>query len=947
MSLNVQSLVNKVDDVLSVCIDNDIDFGLFQETWFSSQSNATTAVIRNAGYNIVHNFREKRGGGVGIIYSNRISNQVKNCTVNKSLDTFQYQNLLFHGMFNINLMCIYRFQETSYDLFLVELNDLLSQQDLRHPLVLTGDFNVQFEKSNSKQVKDLIDLTSSFGLEQFVCGPSNKFGHTIDLLFANDLDFEMGDIEPINYNLGDHFAIFFDLPNISKTDIPQKRIIKYRDVKTLDIPGLASSLSTSLQSAFCDKVDTSNFSELLNIYNETVSTEFNNHAPLKTKTLTTSAESPPWLDSEYKSNRAVRRRLERKWKKSGLTVDKKQYVKHRELCSKMSNDKRSAYYHDLIDKKRGDQRALFNIVNNVLDKNKSRGVLPKHDNPVELANTFNQFYLNKVQQLRGKIPLSKNDTSQNDVIFNGTKLGCFRPTTVHELRKILKESGIKTSFNDILPANILKQVIEELLPHLCELVNKSLKTGSVEGIKESIVVPLLKKNGLDPDVLKNYRPVADLIFLSKLTERVVAIRCNEHMSLNNLHCKYEHGYKKHHSTETLLLRLVNDTLRGLDNNNAIILLLIDLSAAFDTVDIDILLHILESEIGISGTALYWLKSFLKDRNQRVKIENYLSESLDVEFGVPQGSVLGPILFNIYIRSLFEIIKKFGFGTSGYADDNNAYQSFALHFQYDVINIQLPTLMVKIKEWMNRHFLKINPDKTEIILFLPNSLKNEQIINGTFLEGDCIRFSNTVKNLGFTLDKLLNMEPHVNAIVSHCYKLISDVARIRHLLSDEDTESLMHAIVSSRIDYCNSLLYGVNKSVIFKLQKVQNAAARIISKRKKRKSVRDVLNKLHWLPVEKRIIFKLLVLTYKIIRGIAPECLSHLISIRNTDEFLLHLVYLNTTYGQRSFSYVAPRYWNALPVNIRKANSLESFKKLTKTLLFNNFETLKHSAFIYH
>ena len=144
-----------------------------------------------------------------------------------------------------------------------------------------------------------------------------------------------------------------------------------------------------------------------------------------------------------------------------------------------------------------------------------------------------------------------------------------------------------------------------------------------------------------------------------------------------------------------------------------------------------------------------------------------------------------------------------------------------------------------------------------------------------------------------------MEPHVNAIVSHCYKLMSDVARIRHLLSDEDTESLMHAIVSSRIDYCNSLLYGVNKSVIFKLQKVQNTAARIISKRKKRKSVRDVLNKLHWLPVEKRIIFKLLVITYKIIRGIAPECLSNLISIRSTDEFLLHLVYLNTTYGQRS------------------------------------------------
>ena len=611
MAWNVQSLVNKVDDVLTVLFDSKIGFGCFSETWFSSLSNITTSLIKAAGYNIVHAFREKRGGGVGIIWDNSLNKQVRSMPVTKLYDTFQYQNIIFHGKFSINLMCIYRLQETSYSLFLQELNEMLSEQDPRHSLVLTGDFNIHFEKSNSQHVIDLTDITSSFGLKQFVSGPSNKFGHTIDLLFASGHDFQMSDIQPVNYSLGDHFPIFFDLPNLPEAKVTEKRVITYRNTKSLNIPSFASNLGTSLESALDGKVVNSSFSELLDIYNKTVSNELNNVAPCITRTLTTSAISPPWMDFEYKSSRAIRRRLERNWKKSGLSEENKLYVVQRDLCAKMALNKRTVYFHDLIESKRGDQRALFGIVNNILDKNKSRGVLPNCKNSIVLANRFNDFYLNKVKQLRSKIPVSNNILNHSGDIYNGPVLDCFRPTTVQELREILKTSGIKTSFNDILPANLLRQVIEELLPHLCDLVNKSLSTGSVEGMKESIVVPLLKKSGLDSEILKNYRPVADLVFLSKLTERVGAIRFNEHMTDNNLHSSYEHGYKKHHSSETLLMLLINAFLRGLGNNLAIILLLIDLSAAFDTVDIDLLLHILESEIGIRGTALNWFESFKK------------------------------------------------------------------------------------------------------------------------------------------------------------------------------------------------------------------------------------------------------------------------------------------------------------------------------------------------
>ena len=134
-----------------------------------------------------------------------------------------------------------------------------------------------------------------------------------------------------------------------------------------------------------------------------------------------------------------------------------------------------------------------------------------------------------------------------------------------------------------------------------------------------------------------------------------------------------------------------------EGNSGTILLLVDLSAAFDTVDINKLLHILENDIGIRGTALLWFKSFLFGRTQCVKIENSLSDTLPVLFGVPQGSVLGPVLFNIYASSLSLIIKNFGFNTSGYADDNNAYNTFALTFQYNIITKQLPDLLNQIKE----------------------------------------------------------------------------------------------------------------------------------------------------------------------------------------------------------------------------------------------------------
>ena len=190
----------------------------------------------------------------------------------------------------------------------------------------------------------------------------------------------------------------------------------------------------------------------------------------------------------------------------------------------------------------------------------------------------------------------------------------------------------------------------------------------------------------------------------------------------------------------------------------------------------------------------------------------------------------------------------------------------MQFQYNILKYDVPECVHEVTRWMNVNFLKINGDKTEILLLYPESLSEKVIIKGTFINDQCIRFSDEVKNVGVWLDKHLNLDFHTNKIVSHSHKLLKDIGRVRNVLSKKHTEMLVHAVVSSRLDNCNSLFFNMKKENIFKLQKVQNAAARLIVRKKKRDSVRTIITELHWLRVESRIIFKMLLLVFKSLRG---------------------------------------------------------------------------------
>jgi hypothetical protein len=234
-------------------------------------------------------------------------------------------------------------------------------------------------------------------------------------------------------------------------------------------------------------------------------------------------------------------------------------------------------------------------------------------------------------------------------------------------------------------------------------------------------------------------------------------------------------------------------------------------------------------------------------------------------------------------------------------------------------------------------LKINPDKTEIILFHPEILHNQVIVRGTFIGKECIRFSKEVKNVGVWLDEQLSMNKQVNKIVSQCYLLLKNIGRIRNFLTQSHTEMLVHSVISSRLDYCNSLLINISKSNMKKLQKVQNAAARMVVRGRKRTSMTEVLRKLHWLRVESRIIFKILLLVYKCVTGTCSENLNIKYKTHNCrpqEYLMLEVKQAKTKYGRRTFDFVGPRLWNALPLEVRCEEDVETFKKKVKTILFD-------------
>lgn len=405
------------------------------------------------------------------------------------------------------------------------------------------------------------------------------------------------------------------------------------------------------------------------------------------------------------------------------------------------------------------------------------------------------------------------------------------------------------------------------------------------------------------------------------------------------------AYRECHSTETALLKVKTDILNAMDKKEAVMVILLDLSAAFDTVSHPKMIMTLRDRIGLRDSALDWFTSYLNGRSQAVQVKNETSTQNDLTRGVPQGSILGPLLFTIYTLELGDIARKHGISSHFYADDTQLYLSFASdrdgskHGQEAMMRLE--HCVSDIKNWMAHNCLQLNDSKTELICFKSQRSKISDSSFKLRVGSSEVTPSNCVRNLGVLMDEHLAMDAWIKKTCAVCFMHLRDIAAIRSSLTESAAIALVHALISSRIDYCNSLLCGVTSSQLQKLQRVQNSAARVVTLTSKFDSATDQLRKLHWLPVAARIKFKILLFCFKALNGLTPKYISDLLRHHETRRPLrqnpmqLSVPRTFNKFGDSSFSSYGPKLWNSLPNELKNEKSTAVFKKDIKTHLFNS------------
>ena len=289
------------------------------------------------------------------------------------------------------------------------------------------------------------------------------------------------------------------------------------------------------------------------------------------------------------------------------------------------------------------------------------------------------------------------------------------PVSVDEVLKLFSCLPNKTSPLDYLHTAVLKSCSDVMAPLICRLANLSFADGVFPTcFKLAQVTPLLKKTSLDEDDPANYRPISNLNTISKVIERLALARFLPHVAASGNFSPLQSAYRKHHSTETALLKILGNLYRIIDEKKTAVLIGLDLSAAFDTIDHNILMERLHSVFGVSDVALKWIGTYLQGRSQYIKFAGEQSPTSPVEVGMPQGSVLGPFLFSVYVSPIVNVITSFGVQHHQYADDTQLYMAVKSSINTDDMS-RLEQCTLVVQDWFLQNGMLLNPEKSEVLL----------------------------------------------------------------------------------------------------------------------------------------------------------------------------------------------------------------------------------------
>lgn len=801
-------------------------------------------------------------------------------------------------------------------------------------VIVLGDFNIDMSVNNYIRNR-LVRVMNSLGLGQLVKEATRIVQNSatlIDLVFGNvEMEVEVWH-EP---KITDHSAIviYWNLEEY----VGKNKVITYRDYKRMDREKFKEQISVGL-----DVIEGDNVNVLANFLVKEIIRCLDEVAPLKTILVKQKWQGKSWYGEDIK---LMIRQRDEAYKVARIRNSKEDWEVFRQLRNKTVDGCRKAkrgYLEEQINKNKREPKRMWSTLKELMKGKRGDKEYKEiqRENIItykveEMADIFNHYFVDSTRLLNG-------DNNVEDIEnrrYSENVWEVFNKIEKEQLHIIVRKLENKAGTEEGINVEVMKCVVEVAAEKICQVFNASLEIGIFPNEwKEAAVVPVPKVRGTNK--VEEFRPINKLPVYEKVLEIIVQKQLMEYFEKNELFTECQSGFRMKHSCETALQWVLTEWKRNIGDGKIIGIVFLDLKRAFEVVDRKILIKKLQW-YGINGVVLSWFKSYLENRSQRVKFNGLLSSSINVDLGVPQGSVLGPLLFLIYINDIVKIASN-NCEIRLFADDALIYTAGNSSTE---INERLNKQMEKIDEWIKINKLYINVEKTKVMLVrgIRKKVKEENIkIKLRSKELDVVT---EIKYLGIIIDRNLNFSKHVDYISKKVGAKLGVMRRIGRDISAYTRCIVYKAMIAPMFDYCGSILIGVSKTNIQYLQKLQNQGMRIILRCNKRVKIVDMLEALRFMSIKERMEYNVCIMGYKIIKGMCPKYLQNKIEVvqhvKGAGTRQVGNIYIDrckTSEEQKMLLYEGLKMYNALPTEVKMEEKIRNFRqKLARYIVIRERE----------
>ena len=818
---NIRSLAKNYDE-LSITLDGFSkrpDILVFSETWFNEDTCEDIP-----GYIGRHVYREgRRGGGVSLYVNSGITFHTMSdkCFISEMMEIVTVRVLVNPGC-PVTIVAIYRPpSRENIPLFIAALSDILGSFHRSTPVYVVGDINIDILEQQGLP-RDFVDAMHSLSFVPLITIPTRVTAHSATLLdhvWTNQLQEANSGV--LKLSTTDHYPVIVSTYFYSNTDHSANCKKVFRDHSDTAVNNLIQDCRAFMR--YIDQFANMDLETRINIFHGRLYSLYDRCCKLRVKQISKKSFMRPWLTSSIKRLVNHKHFLFRRYKRGLIDFDT--YNNHKNLCTRSLKKCKTDYFNRKFESCKGDLKKTWKNLKYLMNTNRkcrSITMLKYKGNDLlhsdSIAAAFNEYFSTVAIELDNQIPPIHN-ISPLDYLQNPTVNSFYvAPATAFEVESIIKAFPAKGGYAKWIPCYIYKSISGIISAHISELFNASIVSGYFPScLKNARVIPIFK-SGCSNKV-NNYRPISTLPILAKIFEKLMYIRLMQFLKMNNILCKTQFGFQQNSSTGDAMLEFLDYIYNSLNDGKYIMPIYLDFSKAFDTVNHDILLSKL-NHYGIRGVANNWFKSYLLDRVQYVSIGGSVSDKSTINMGVPQGSILGPCLFLLYINDMSQSSNlnfiHFADETTMVATEDSERDLFA------TVNRELKS----VDKWLRVNRLSLNLKKTKYMIITNKAMLHRWKVR---IRRRAIKRVDYIKFLGVMLDDKLNFDRHALYISGKVARAVGVINRVTYHLPFSQLVNLYRSIIYPHLIYCISIWGRPGSVGVGRIQRVQKRAIGVISR----------------------------------------------------------------------------------------------------------------------